>query len=927
MKGSIRRLFNLYEGEEKNAFLFGLLAFCWSLGTNLGLKFSDALLLIHVGASALPTIYILSASGMVIPAILLLLVVNRVSSQKIFYFVLSTVVVFYGAIFFCIRNEIGFENQWIWYILRIMAFQIDCVTITTFWTFIDQYHNMQDAKRIYVLFSLTVFCGQAFTGLIMQSGILSFTNVILVIISLMFISIYLVKVISKRMHLSHEQSGEEEGIGSYGKFNLSNTVRDILKSKFTMLVMLNNFLIFLMLVTAEYNYLDFFDKYFDPPGTILPTGGAKNAEITLFLGKLIATVSITNLIFGLFLYSRFIRRFGVTSLLFFTPIIMAFAMGGWSFHPVIVFPIIAYFLVEGFLEIIDESNFNLLLNAVPKRLKYRVRIMIESFFEPMAMLSGGFLLSAPKINTILLCLTLSLCALVVAFIIQKKYHSAVYTNLAANAIHPERSLKEWFFSMTKYEQRLSKEKLFQILKTSSDIKEQIFALNGLLGLDDDEITYEVLSISNDMPSEFQIEVLKHLNKFKFASKDPIIKILSSWLLEIKDPKVIAKLRYYLSPFGIIPPTDVINDIESDDLIKKATAIISLKRVNSSLQYKQIADNSISKMIKSDQEDQICMALEILSSEPSHINHQLFLSFLDHPNQNIRQKAIESFAKISNIQCRKYAKILISQMKNSQDSSFRKSCLIALGKMNDPSLIRDIIRASLHFRQSERRIIEAIVRKMGLSTVPMLLTLTKDRTMPDRCRALAGRILGHLALSHLHANLHDIINTEIERAYFYYFHYQTIQANNPDKDLRLLKEALETSYHSVLEFIIHILSAAGEIEDSELISRLFRSKDKKLQSQVVETLERTCDRHIFKSLRPLVENLPAKEIFERHYDKTKHSLSLENLLEILSQSSSPVDKIVSITLMEELNLPNWKDAVKKLASSNEEIFTHFAREFY
>ena len=82
MKGVICRLFNLYDGEGKNAFLFGLLAFCWSLGSNLGLKFSDALLLIHVGATALPTIYILSASGMIIPAVLLLLVGNRVSSKK-----------------------------------------------------------------------------------------------------------------------------------------------------------------------------------------------------------------------------------------------------------------------------------------------------------------------------------------------------------------------------------------------------------------------------------------------------------------------------------------------------------------------------------------------------------------------------------------------------------------------------------------------------------------------------------------------------------------------------------------------------------------------------------------------------------------------------------------------------------------------------
>ncbi len=933
MKGVICRLFNLYEGEGKNAFLFGILAFCWSLGINLGLKFSDALLLINVGAHALPLVYILCACGMLIPAVLLLRVVNRIPSQKIFYSVIAVVIVFYTGILFCIKQEIGFESRKIWYILRIVSFQLDSVLITTYWTFIDQYHNLQDAKRMYVLFSLTVFCGQAFTGIIMQTGFFTFSHIILMIIVLMMVSAYLVKVISDRMHLAHDLSSEKEEQSSSGKFNFINTAKEILKSKFTLLVMLNNFLIFLMWVNAEYNYLDFFDRYFDPPGTLVPSDEAKNAAITLFLGKMIATVSVTNLIFGLLLYSRVIRRFGVTSLLFFTPIIMVFAMSGWLFYPALLFPIVAYFLVEGFLEIIDESNFNLLLNAVPKRLKYRVRIMIEFFFEPLAMLCSGFLLFTPGINTITLCLIISICALAVAFIIQKKYHAAIYKNLAANAIHPERSLKEWYDSLAKDEQHLWKVHLFTILNSSEKLSERIFALQGLLGLEDPKILLSIMSDTKSLSPDFQKQLLLLLSKSKLGSEPEINALLKSRLPETDDEELAADITYQLARQGMVDQATAISNLTGNNSIKKAAAVISLKKADSvpGFEYthddKKIADEIILSLLNSGEEERICMALEILSCEPTTNHHQLFLSFRDHPNQQVRRKALECFAKISNSQCRIYAKILISLMKNSHDSTFRKSCLYALGKINDPSLIRDILRASLHFRQSEKRIIESIVRKMGLHTVPMLLTATKDKTLPDPCRALAGRILGHLALTHLHANLHDIINVEVERAYFYYYHFQFVCAKNPDRDLTLLVEALETGYHSVLDFIVQILSAAGEVEDCELISRLFRSKDKKLKSQVIETLEKTCDRNIFKILRPLIENLPAKEIFNRHPDKNKYDCDLKTLLEKLSDSSSPVDKIVSLSLMKEFNFEGWRAIAEKLSLSHEQIFTHFARELF
>lgn len=930
MRALICRLFNLYSGEEKNALLFSLLAFVWSIGSNLGYKYSDALLLINVGAQALPYIYVISACGMVIPAVALLYSINKVGSHTIFIACIGAAMIFYLMVYFFMSFQIGTDSGWLWYLLRVVSFQIDMILMTAYWTFIDQYHNMQDAKRLYVLFSLTVFCGQAFTGFIMQAGLFEFKSVIFMIIISFLISIAFILYITAKVHIAHDENVQEKEKPVGGVTGLLQITRSVLKSPFTVLMMANSFVIVLMWVTAEFSYLSFFDQHFDTPSHPMNLG-VKNAAITVFLGKLLATVSVTNLIIGLFLYSRLIRRFGVASLLFLTPVVMIVSMGGWLIHPALIFPVMAYFIVEGFLEVIDDCNFNLLLNAVPKNLKYRIRIFIESVLEPGAMLTSGCILAAPFTNPVLLCLILSLIAFALAMIIRGKYHPAIYQNLASNAIHFQRTIKEWFSKMSKSEQEAEKERLINILSTSQEIPDQRFALEGLLAFEDMPLVHQLVRISEKLSPEYKIQFLSMLAEQSNIIDATTNSQIARWMKTESDENVYAAVEYYLARQGLLDTKNISKDLQSQNLTRRSAAIITLKNAwekipaNTLLENRKTADKNIEGMLRSSNIDEIIAALNILAEEASHHHYSLLLSFLDHPSDRVKRAAMASFAKIANHQCRQYAKILIYHLRRSNDYIFRKSTLMALAKLEDPTLIRDIIAASTHFRQSERRLIKAIVRKIGIRAVPILLMLLKDTSMPDRCRALAGRILGNLALSHLHSNLHAIINVEIERAYFYYYYGNSIQKQYPNEDLTLLTEALQSGFHSVMDFIIQILSTAGEVEDCELISRLFRSVDLKLRSQVVETLEKTCDRKIFKRLRPLLENVPAGEIMQDYLGRKNKVLTLNELLIHLSRSSSQVDRIVSITLMKKLNLPRWKDFLVKLLSSNEEIFRHYASE--
>lgn len=927
----LSRLFNVFPGEGRQAFLFALLAYLWSIGINLGLKYSDALLLIHVDVEkALPTIYVFSACGMIVPAVILLNVINKVKSYKIFLTVISCVIIFYTGIYISLINGWGTKSETFYYVLRIVSFQLDTIMITAYWTFIDQYHNMQDAKRLFILYSLTVFLGQATVGFVMFSGLFAFETVLFLIITAMIISAGLILYMVKTLHVAHDQSAfdrEEQMSG----FSFVDTVLGVMKHPFTLLMMLNNFVIFLMWVTTEYNYLSYFDSLYPTPEITPYDIEAKTAKITLFLGKLLATVSISNLIIGLFLYSRWVRRFGIGAMLMFSPTLIIFAMTGWLFIDSLLFPVIGYFVVEGSLEVVDDSNFNLLLNAVPKHLKYRVRIVIESFLEPLSMLASGLLLKVAFINTKALTLVVGLLAFILAILIRSKYRSAVYHNLAANIIHFERTLKGWFSRMTGKLRDTEENRLLRILEESNNPEGQIAAVEMLFKIDPHKFIHTIIDKIDYFNPDNKILFLDILADNPRALDRKIIEKLFSWLGTEKNIDVFAMIYFILSKQGQMHPENVINNLTNPNPKLRSAAILSLFKPWTHISPTAVADNRrlalehIQHLLHSEAPEEVCMGLQVVGEESSPYHIALLLPFLKNPNKSISRQAMKSFSQIANSQCRKYAKTLISLLRASKDSTYRRSCLVAIGKLDDPTLIRDIVISSEHFFQSERRLVQSIIRKMGIRTIPILLALTKDITIPDRCRALAGKILSQLALPHLHANLHEIVNREIDRAYYYYYHYHSIQKQHSDIDLSLLVEALHTGYHSVLDFIIQILSAAGEVEDADMLSRLFRSPDSKIRSQVIETLEETCDRKIFIGLRPLMEDIHPSEVLEAYIKAKKNVLTLPELLDRMSHSPSQVDQIVSATLMQQLNMPNWKEHIRRQMKGSQEIFKHFANE--
>jgi HEAT repeat protein len=324
---------------------------------------------------------------------------------------------------------------------------------------------------------------------------------------------------------------------------------------------------------------------------------------------------------------------------------------------------------------------------------------------------------------------------------------------------------------------------------------------------------------------------------------------------------------------------------------------------------------------------MAMALDILAEENAPIAVEKALPFLSHEAILVKRSAARAVARLSDKTLSRHAPRLIEELEAARDNLFRLSLLDALAKMADSSTIKELLIASVHFRPSERRRTEEIVIQMGLKTVPLLLALTKDIALPERARILAGKILGRLALPQLQANLPDILDIEIERAYFYFYFAHTIQNQHPLYDLEMLQSALLAGYQSVIDFIIHLLGAAGSLEDPDLLVRALHSRNAKIHSHAVESLEKTCDARIFRLIAPLIDDLPLEEKMSAclRWQGDFPKLTLSELLGKLDDSPSLFDKIVAVRLKANLQMPNWRQELRELMKHSDETFHQYAYE--
>ena len=310
MQKFFRKVFGIYPGEGTHAFRFARLAMFWAFGSSCLDTLSDSLFLEKIGSDSLPFIYLSIAAGMIGISSLVLYSLRMTSPYRIL-----TIALVLGAII-CITSAclVSYDPPpFFFYGMKIASRMFFAVMIAISWTFADQYHDLQDAKRVYSIYSAAYFFGTILAG---TSINLFFDSIGLSgLLTLASLSIFTALIEARRIAMKSKAVHDDsvEGVFSGNRDSFASIVRLIFRSRFTIVLLLLSLFIQLLLTVTEFNYMESFGRTFSGS----PSG---EGQIAAFLGKCRACISLCNILIGFFFYSRFVRRTGLNNAILVTPL-------------------------------------------------------------------------------------------------------------------------------------------------------------------------------------------------------------------------------------------------------------------------------------------------------------------------------------------------------------------------------------------------------------------------------------------------------------------------------------------------------------------------------------------------------------------------------------------------------------------------------
>jgi HEAT repeat protein len=914
MGKALRLLFNLHPGEERKASLFIILGLLWSVGSYGSFILSEGMFLEHIGANALPKIYFAIALAMCLLSAVLLLALQKFSIRYLLFGIISFWILTNFALFLLYplyKNAAAY-----WYIYKAIGWIMPISTYIVYWAFADQYYDLQDGKRFFCLFNATTFLGDALGGGLIAYCLngLGLTGLMLLFTVAMVLSLPFIFIIDRRL----TPMLEEESLDKPAKIAPQTLLKTVLKSKFTLFLISFYFVMQLLAVVTEFNYMETFDHVYS---------GRSDHALTEIIGSCGMWISLGNMLFGMFAYSRLVKKTGINNIIVIAPLFFLAIFSFWFFKDVLGIAIFAMIAREGMAYSFDDNNLNLLISAVPSKIKTQVRIAIESFIEPTGMFAAATLLVCFQNHSQILGLILSCIALAIVLFLRSGYPQAIFRNLVATSIRFDKTAVDYLGHFSHKELKKTEFLLLSNLKLSGE-KGQLIAYEYLLKIGHPRVLPRLLNHIGKLTLPGKLKAIDLLSESQWAKEGLVLERLERWRRIFPHPAVKSAIHFYLARQGMLRPERVMHDLQSDHLGLRAAAILTLKTAPNAFQFPSFfsqASDNLRHLLESKNDLEICLGLEILGYEHRSANIDILFPYLKHSSLTVNRAAAKALSLAATCDHKEYAEKIIARLNYTRDSEVRLHCLKALEKLTDLKTVRPLILATAHFRSNEHKYVERIVLNIQENLVPLLIQIVQDRRVPDRCRLLAGKILGKRDRKALQKRLYHVVKREIDRAYFYFYHSQTIQKQVPEHDLLILQKALLTGYQSIIDFIIQLLGIAGSLDECEILSHTLRSQNRKIRAQAVESLEKTCDARIFEMLEPLITEGDGEGKLHHYLKSGGIPLNLTQLLDAMAHSSSRADQIISLAMKAQLKTPDWQATLRDKLESNEEIFHHFAHE--
>ena len=227
-------------------------------------------------------------------------------------------------------------SPYIFYIAKLYSFIWYIALYTIYWSFIDRYFDILDAKRLFPLFSGGLSLGAVLGG-VMVSYLAKVirTEYLFLFWSLMaFSALPMLYHLKKRWNRIEEQT--EEDVSGFIE-ETTNVLKYMKGSRYVFLLNLVMFGMIFLTTVCEYQYLDIFSRQ------------GNTEELASLFGKLFAFVNGFNLVANFFLFNRMIAFFGVSNMTLFQPLFYLFSFAFFLYDYGLGAALFGFFTYQGII--------------------------------------------------------------------------------------------------------------------------------------------------------------------------------------------------------------------------------------------------------------------------------------------------------------------------------------------------------------------------------------------------------------------------------------------------------------------------------------------------------------------------------------------------------------------------------------------------
>lgn len=376
------RLFPAVRKAERERFrFFFLLSGFLVLGQTLGLVGAESLLLANLGAAVLPLVFILASCVTVVASLLYAFGVDRARNDN--YFV-NLLLIFSGLIAAAaIASQFPSARQAALVSLFCLYYASFAVCTSHYWTFTGDFFDSIGAKRLFPLFTI----GASLGGLV-GGGIASLvatrpggaTELLWG-----WVASSLLAAVWLRRHrgpLRRWGPLEIEEADETSMDGMRSSLRFLRTSRLGKLLVLSALFMVTSLFVSQYLYSSLFVAEYPEPD-----------ELARFFGLFLAAANACELVLEVAVTPWLLSRFGIANANLFHPLLTVVSFGFLGFSPGLSAAIFARLNRETLENAVGQPVRTLLFNALPARLRGRMRAFIEGMvvYSGMA-LAGLFLL-------------------------------------------------------------------------------------------------------------------------------------------------------------------------------------------------------------------------------------------------------------------------------------------------------------------------------------------------------------------------------------------------------------------------------------------------------------------------------------------------------------------------------------------------------